>query len=177
MLTGWRFVTVKWKSPVLSASSSTCRWLVQLPGDSLSERVLPALFYPGSQANEAGRWGDIINEEHSVDVAIVVLHHGLTETLLSRCVPQLELVGRGKREEKVRDWRVGCSQWLALRGGEVVETKKWQRGNELVGRHGKEKKSCVEIPQTRQKKTHTHTHWVSHNWEGTKKRNKHVDGG
>ncbi len=65
---------------------------VQLPGDFLPEGVLPALFYPGSQAAEAGRAGDVIYEEHSVDVSIVVLHHGLTETLLSCCVPQLELM-------------------------------------------------------------------------------------
>ena len=63
-----------------------------LPGDVLPEGVPPALFYPGGEAAEAGRAGDIIHKEHSVDVAIVVLHHGLTETLLSCCVPQLELV-------------------------------------------------------------------------------------
>lgn len=61
----------------------------------MTEGVLPALFYPGRQAAEAGRAGDVIYEEHSVDVTVVVLHHGLSETLLSCCVPQLELVMRG----------------------------------------------------------------------------------
>lgn len=75
-----------------------------LPGDFLSKGVLPTLFCPGSQAAEAGWACDIIYKEHSVDVTIVVLYHGLSETLLSCCVPQLELVvreknkGRGKRK-------------------------------------------------------------------------------
>lgn len=53
-----------------------------------------------------------------MDVTIVVLHHGLSETLLSRCVPQLELVVRrgGNKEE-----RLTCR--LALRG-DAVETNK-----------------------------------------------------
>ena len=66
----------------------------QLPGDFLSHWVLPALFYPGNQATETGGVGDIINEEHGVDVSIVLLHHGLTKALLSRCVPELELRAR-----------------------------------------------------------------------------------
>lgn len=63
----------------------------QIPGDLVSERVLPALFHPGRQAAEAGRARHVIHEEHSVNVAIVVLHHGLPEALLPRRVPQLEL--------------------------------------------------------------------------------------
>lgn len=38
------------------------RMLKLLPGDFLSNGVLPALLYPGSQAAEAGGAGDIINE-------------------------------------------------------------------------------------------------------------------
>lgn len=74
------------------------RVLLLLPGDFLSKGVLPALFCPGSQAAEAGRACDIVYKEHSVDVTIVVLHHGLSETLLSCCVPQLELVVREKNK-------------------------------------------------------------------------------
>lgn len=72
------------------------------PGDFLAEGVLPALFYPGGQAAEAGGAGDVIHEEHGVHVAIVVLHHGLTETLLSCRVPKLELVmmTRWQRQKK-----------------------------------------------------------------------------
>lgn len=69
-----------------------------LPGDFLSKGVLPALFCPGSKAAEAVWACDIVYKEHSVDVPIVVLHHGLSETLLSCCVPQLELVVREKNK-------------------------------------------------------------------------------
>lgn len=71
-----------------------------LPGDFLSEGVLPALFCPGGQAAEAGRACDIVDKEHSVDVTIVVLHHGLSETLLSCRVPQLELAVREKNNKQ-----------------------------------------------------------------------------
>lgn len=63
----------------------------QIPGHVLSQRVLPALLHPGRQAAEAGRARHVVHEEHSVNVAIVVLHHGLSEALLPRRVPQLEL--------------------------------------------------------------------------------------
>lgn len=77
---------------------------MQVPGYVLAEGVLPAFFYPGSQAAKAGRRGDIINEEHRVDVTVVVLHHGFTKALLSGCVPQLELMVRrgSKKGKKVR---------------------------------------------------------------------------
>lgn len=74
---------------------------MQLPRYVLSQAVLPALFHPGSQAHEAGGAGDIVNEEHRVDVAVVVLHHGLPKALLTRCVPELELeVRRGSETGK-----------------------------------------------------------------------------
>lgn len=68
---------------------------MQLPGDVLSEGVLPALLHPGSQAVEAGRARDVVHKEHSVDVSVIVLHHGLSKALLSCRVPQLELTARG----------------------------------------------------------------------------------
>lgn len=67
-----------------------------LPGDFLSNGVLPTLLHPGGQTAEAGRAGDVIYEEHSVDVPVVVLHHGLPKALLSGRVPQLELMARGR---------------------------------------------------------------------------------
>lgn len=90
-----------------------------LPGDFLSEGVLPALFHPGSQAAEAGWKGDIINKEYSMDVTIVVLHHGLSETLLSCCVPQLELVVReAMRGESVRQTcTLMGARWLRRKRG------------------------------------------------------------
>lgn len=63
----------------------------QIPGKLVSQRVLPALFHPGRQAGEAGRARHVVHKEHSMNVAIVVLHHGLSEALLPRRVPQLEL--------------------------------------------------------------------------------------
>lgn len=65
---------------------------VWLPGDFLAERIPSALFYPGSQAVEAGPAGDVIHKENCVHVTIEMWHHRLTEALLSRCVPKLELV-------------------------------------------------------------------------------------
>lgn len=41
-----------------------------------------------------------------MDVTVVVLHHGLSETLLSCCVPQLELVMRG--ETRGENERLAC---------------------------------------------------------------------
>lgn len=76
--------------------------LMQSPGYFLSHGVLPALFHPGAQPAEAGRAGDIVDEEHCVDVSVVVLHHGFTEALLSCRVPQLELTEGGGMEQKGR---------------------------------------------------------------------------
>lgn len=97
----------------------------QIPGDLMSEQVLPALFHPGHQAAEAGRARHVVHEEHSVNVAIVVLHHGLSEALLSCCVPQLELVieRRWNGETDVRGIREEGGGWH------------WERGNERVRRH------------------------------------------
>lgn len=89
---------------VKSGLGSLWRELVELPGDFLSDGVLPALLHPGSQAAEAGRAGDVVHEEHGVNVAIVVLHHGLPEALLSRRVPQLQSHLRfreGERDEEI----------------------------------------------------------------------------
>lgn len=65
--------------------------LEDLPGYVLSNRVFSALFYPGQQATEAGWAGDVKNKEHSVDISVVVLNHGLAKALLSCGVPELEL--------------------------------------------------------------------------------------
>lgn len=106
----------------------------QLPGDFLSEGVLPALFHPGSQAAEAGWEGDIINKEYSMDVTIVVLHHGLSETLLSCCVPQLELVVReAMRGESVRQTcTLMGARWLRQKRGKE-EINEWaETGKEIM---------------------------------------------
>lgn len=90
----WMVTDLETFNPLKSVISE----LMQLPGDFLSNRVLPTLFYPGNQATEAGRAGDIIYEEHSMDVPVVVLHHGLPKALLSCRVPQLELMAREESE-------------------------------------------------------------------------------
>lgn len=132
-----------------------------LPGDLPSDRVLPALFYPGSQAPEAGRTGDIIYKEDSVDVTIVVLHHGLPETLLSRRVPQLELeIRRGTHKEKVK-WTCRLfSTYTQMRKEEMNEHESMQRKRNHV----------LKYPR----KKHAQRHAMSHHREGTKKRNKHI---
>lgn len=110
--------------------------------------VLPALLYPGSQATEAGGAGDVINKEHRMEVTVVVLHHGLPKTLLSRRVPQLELmVRKGNKKQK------GFSTEENVAGREHNK----EEANEN-GTHTREKKSCVEIPRMRQKHRHTPTH-------------------
>lgn len=75
-------------------------FLGQIPGHLVAVHVLPALLHPGHQAAEAGRARHVVHEEHGVDVAVVVLHHGLSEALLPCCVPQLQLAmeRRGKGE-------------------------------------------------------------------------------
>lgn len=69
----------------------------QIPGHLLAVHVLPALLHPGHQAAEAGRARHVVHEEHGVGVAVVVLHHGLSEALLPCCVPQLQLVMERRR--------------------------------------------------------------------------------
>lgn len=144
---------------------------MQLPGDFLADGVLPALFYPGSEAAEAGRAGDIVYEEHRVDVTVVVLHHGLTEALLSCCVPQLELVVRGKWKKKVRDLPVGSLNGWHWRGGRNMRKRKLmrrniQRGKEIM---------CWNIHHQEHKQTlpWTEIHNES-SLRGTKKRNRFV---
>lgn len=62
-----------------------------LPGYFVTQRVLATLLHPGGQPSEAGGAGDVVDEEHGVNVAVVLLHHRLPEALLSRRVPQLQL--------------------------------------------------------------------------------------
>lgn len=59
-----------------------------------AQRVLLALLDPRREAAEAGSIGDIVDEDNSVHVAVVVLHHGLPEALLTCSVPQLDLWGQ-----------------------------------------------------------------------------------
>lgn len=60
-----------------------------------------------------------------MDVTVVVLHHGLSETLLSCCVPQLELVMRG--ETRGENERLACRLYSTAAtdlGGGVQKVKK-----------------------------------------------------
>lgn len=63
----------------------------QDPGYLCAQCMLLALFDPSREAVEAGSVGDVIDKDNSVHVAVVVLHHGLPETLLACSVPQLDL--------------------------------------------------------------------------------------
>lgn len=63
--------------------------------DLRAQGVLLALLDPGRKAPEAGGAGHVIDEDHRVHVAVVVLHHGLPEALLASRVPQLDLRGEG----------------------------------------------------------------------------------
>lgn len=65
----------------------------QDPGYLCAQRVLLALLDPGREAAEAGGVGNVVDEDNSVHVAVVVLHHGLPEALLTCSVPQLDLWG------------------------------------------------------------------------------------
>lgn len=60
-------------------------------GHLAAQGVLLALLDPRRQAAETGRVGHVVHEDHGVNVAVVVLHHGLPETLLTSRVPQLDL--------------------------------------------------------------------------------------
>lgn len=62
-------------------------------GHLAAQGVLLALLDPRRQAAETGRVGHVVDEDHGVHVAVVVLHHGLPEALLACCVPQLDLHG------------------------------------------------------------------------------------
>ena len=61
------------------------------PGYLGAQCVLLALLNPGWEAAEAGSIGNIVDEHNSVHIAVVVLHHGLPEALLTCSVPQLDL--------------------------------------------------------------------------------------
>ena len=43
-----------------------------------------------SQSLEGGFLCDIIDEDDSTDVSVIVRHHALPKTLLTRCIPQLK---------------------------------------------------------------------------------------
>lgn len=49
---------------------------------------------PCLEVTEGGHLGDVVDEDHGVDVAVVVLHHGLPETLLTSGVPYLNLANK-----------------------------------------------------------------------------------
>lgn len=60
-----------------------------------------------------------------MDVTVVVLHHGLSETLLSSCVPQLELVMRG--ETRGENERLACRLFSTAAtdlGGDSAKSEK-----------------------------------------------------
>lgn len=130
---------------------------MESPGDLLSDTVLPTLFYPGHQASEAGGAGDIIYEEHSMDVPIVVLHHRLPKTLLSGRVPQLELVrGRGGVYERTkRDITTQPCKLFVM--GTTERDRTWcEDEKEETRERGQEKKSCVTIAQNWQRHANRH---------------------
>ena len=68
----------------------------QDPGHSGRNAMAVALLDPGLQILKGGHLGDIINEDDSMDVTIVVLHHALPEPLLASCVPDLYLQSGGQ---------------------------------------------------------------------------------
>lgn len=55
------------------------------------DRVSAALLNPLGNALEGGDAGHVVHKDDSVNAAIVVLHHAPPETLLARCVPDLQL--------------------------------------------------------------------------------------
>lgn len=52
-----------------------------------AQGVLLAFLNPRWEAAEAGSVGDIVDEDDSMHIAVVVLHHGLPEALLACSVP------------------------------------------------------------------------------------------
>lgn len=50
-----------------------------------------ALLDPCFQILKGGHFGDIIDEDNSVDVAVVVLHHAFAEAFLAGRIPHLHL--------------------------------------------------------------------------------------
>lgn len=63
------------------------------PGYLGAQCMLLAFLNPGWEAAEAGSIGNIVDEHNSMHIAVVVLHHGLPEALLTCSVPQLDLWG------------------------------------------------------------------------------------
>lgn len=146
--------------------------LMQLPGDFLSNRVLPTLFYPGNQASEAGRAGDIIYEEHSMDVPVVVLHHGLPKALLSGRVPQLELMARRGRERRKRNISMQAFHDGYPRGGEVVLQTQMQKKEETNEEENTDRKRNHVLKYPRAERgTQTCTEaYTESSWKGNKEK-------
>lgn len=68
------------------------------PRHLVAERVLSAFLDPRREAAETRRARHVVHKHHGVHVSVVVLHHALTETLLTSCVPQLDLKEREGRK-------------------------------------------------------------------------------
>lgn len=109
-----------------------CGHLPQLPqialvshddaGHQWPHRVAAALLDPLRDAFEGGEAGDVVHKDDGVDAAVVVLHHALAETLLTCCVPNLQL------EEKHKQ---GFKKKLSWRSFFILVVKKY--GNEKDG--------------------------------------------
>lgn len=54
-------------------------------------RVLAALLNPLRDTLEGAEAGHVVYKDDGMDVAVVVLHHAVPETLLTCCVPDLQL--------------------------------------------------------------------------------------
>lgn len=88
---------LRYVSAYLSSVAQVAFVANQDSGHLLTQGMLTALLDPRWKASETSGIGDVIDKHHSVDVAVVVLHHTLSEALLACGVPQLDLVEREKR--------------------------------------------------------------------------------
>lgn len=97
---GWRLK----QREVVAVGKTLCSWSGDLPAvpqvtlvahhDARHlgpHRVSATLLNPLRDAFEGGEAGHVVHEDDSMDAAVVVLHHALPETLLTRCVPDLQL--------------------------------------------------------------------------------------
>ena len=50
-----------------------------------------AFLDPHFEVGEGGHLRDVVDKDHSMHGAVVVLHHALAEAFLTRCVPHLNL--------------------------------------------------------------------------------------
>lgn len=64
-------------------------------------RVPAALVNPLRDALEGGEARHVVHEDDGVDTAVVVLHHASPETLLTSCVPDLQL----EEQENQMKWQ------------------------------------------------------------------------